>query len=107
MNRSKSIGRVATTLAAAILALIPAAPAAPADEQVVAIRGATILTVTKGTIEGGTVLVRGGKIADVGKDLAIPAGAKIIEARKRFLIPGIVDVHSHLGVYPWPGTDAN
>lgn len=78
-----------------------------ADSSVTVIRGATVLTVTKGTVEQGTVIVRDGKIAAVGTDLPVPEGAKVIEGRKHFLIPGIVDVHSHLGVYPWPGTDAN
>ena len=83
-----------------------AAPILAAD-GVVVIHGATVLTVTKGVIEGGTVVVRGGKIEAVGKDLPVPEGARVIEAGRKFLIPGIVDMHSHLGVYPWPGTDAN
>lgn len=84
------------------------ASVAMAEASVIAIRGATVLTVTKGTLEGGTVIVRDGKIAAVGDaTLPIPDGAKVVEARKRFLVPGLVDVHSHLGVYPWPGTEAN
>ena len=87
----------------------PSAPPPSGRDRgdVVAIRGATVLTVTKGTIEGGTVIVRGGKIEAVGKDLPVPEGARVIEGQRRFLIPGIIDMHSHLGVYPWPGTEAN
>lgn len=84
-----------------------ASQVAEAADGVVVIRGATVLTVTKGAIDGGIVVIRGGKIEAVGKDLAVPEGARVIEARGKFLIPGIVDMHSHLGVYPWPGTDAN
>src|SRR5881409_3555925 len=96
----------ALALAAALAALAPASVLA-AEPALIVIRGATVLTATKGTIEGGTVLVRDGKIDVVGKDVPIPEGAKVIEAKRRFLVPGFVDMHSHLGVYPWPGTDAN
>src|SRR5262249_52313161 len=46
----------------------------------VLLRGATVLTVTKGTLPGADVLVQGGKIAAVGKGLAVPAGVKVIDA---------------------------
>src|SRR5262245_49705147 len=95
------------SLSLALVALWTGAATTAAVNDGVVIRGATVLTVTKGTIEGGTVVLRGGKIAAVGKDLPVPEGARVIEARGKFLIPGIVDMHSHLGVYPWPGTDAN
>src|SRR5262249_19823237 len=78
-----------------------------AADGVVVIRGATVLPVTKGAIEGGTVVLRGGKIEAVGRDLPGPEGGRVIQARGKFLVPGIIDMHSHLGVYPWPGTDAN
>jgi len=102
-------GHVVIALAALASCLLPCAAreARASEDGTLVIRGATVLTVTKGTIEAGTVLLRGGKIEAVGKDLAVPEGAKVIEARGKFLIPGIVDMHSHLGVYPWPGTDAN
>jgi hypothetical protein len=50
---------------------------AAAPEPVVAITHATVLTVTRGTIEDGTVLIRGGRVAAVGKGLSIPAGAEV------------------------------
>jgi len=65
----------------------------------VAIVGGTILTVgAQGTIEKGTVLVRDGKIAAVGRDVAVPAGATVIDASGRYLIPGIIDCHSHTAI---------
>lgn len=102
-------GRTAATAAAMIgpTAAALSGAAAVAADNVVAIRGATVMTVTKGTIESGTVIVRNGKIDAVGKDLPVPEGAKVVEGRKKFLVPGLVDVHSHLGVYPWPETNAN
>ncbi len=63
---------------------------------VVAIRNATVLTVTRGTIARGTVLVRDGKIAAVGTSVAVPAGAEVYDGTGRFVTPGIIDAHSHI-----------
>ena len=63
---------------------------------VVAITNATVLTVTRGTIERGTVLVRDGRIAAVGADLAVPGDATVVDASGRFVSPGIIDAHSHI-----------
>lgn len=84
---------------ALVLALaFAAAPfAQTARPGVVAIRGGTVLTVTNGTIENGVVVLSGGRIAAVGgPGTAIPAGAEIVEAKGRFVTPGIVDAHSHI-----------
>jgi imidazolonepropionase-like amidohydrolase len=80
---------------------------ATAAERSFVIQGATVLTMTHGTIEGGSVLVENGKIAAVGKDLPIPSGAEVIDARGEYLLPGLIDPHSHLGVYSLPGLQAN
>jgi imidazolonepropionase-like amidohydrolase len=61
----------------------------------VAITNATIMTAANGTIEKGTVLIRNGKIAAIGADVAVPSGAKVIDGTGRYVIPGIVDAHSH------------
>ena len=61
------------------------------------IQNATILTVTKGTIKNGAVLIRDGKIVEVGEKVMIPQGAKIIDAGGQYLMPGIIDCHSHIG----------
>ena len=64
---------------------------------VVAIRGGTVLTVTRGTIQNGTVVFRDGKIAAVGdRSTPIPPGAEVVEAAGRFVSPGIIDAHSHI-----------
>jgi imidazolonepropionase-like amidohydrolase len=62
----------------------------------IAIRGATILTVTKGTIPNGTIVLRGGKIEAVGANVAVPSGAQVVDAAGRFVSPGIIDAHSHI-----------
>jgi imidazolonepropionase-like amidohydrolase len=81
------------------LLLLLALPAF-AQERVTLIRNATILTITNGTIENGAVLIRGSKIAAVGRDVTAPAGAgaRIIDGTGKFVMPGIIDTHSHTAV---------
>jgi imidazolonepropionase-like amidohydrolase len=62
------------------------------------IQGATILTVTKGTIENGSILVKHGKIKYVGQRVATPDGVKVIQADGLVVLPGIIDTHSHIAV---------
>ena len=64
--------------------------------QVVALRGATLLTVTKGTIPNGTILLRDGLIAAVGASIEVPAGAEIVDVTGRFISPGVIDAHTHI-----------
>jgi imidazolonepropionase-like amidohydrolase len=72
-----------------------------------AIVGATVLTVSSAPIPSGTVLVEGGKIVQVGPDVVVPEGTPTLDASGHFLMPGIIDVHSHMGVYPWPSAGAH
>ena len=60
------------------------------------IKNATILTVTKGTLEGSDLLIQNGKIAQIGKNLSAPAGARVVDATGKYLLPGIIDPHSHM-----------
>ncbi|MFN9249785.1 MAG: amidohydrolase [Brevundimonas sp.] len=76
----------------------------PLPAEDVAIVGATVFTATGQRIESGVVVLTGGRIAAVGGAQApVPAGHRVIDARGRFVTPGIIDTHSHLGVYPSPG----
>jgi len=59
------------------------------------IRNATVLTITQGTLENTDMLIRKGKIAAVGKNLKGSAGARVIDATGKFVMPGIIDCHSH------------
>jgi imidazolonepropionase-like amidohydrolase len=70
---------------------------APLGAQTVAIQNATILTVTKGTVKG-SILVRDGKIVEVGDKVLVPQGATVIDATGQYVIPGMVDCHSHIAV---------
>ncbi|HEX8618355.1 MAG TPA: amidohydrolase family protein [Thermoanaerobaculia bacterium] len=72
--------------------------AASAQERVTLIRNATILTITNGTITNGSVLMRGGKIAAVGQNITAPANARVIDGTGKFVMPGIIDTHSHTAV---------
>lgn len=79
-------------------------PAAPT----IAIVGGTVMTAAGDVIERGTVVLAGGAIVAVGgADVAVPAGARIVDGRGRWITPGIIDAHSHLGVYAAPETRAN
>jgi imidazolonepropionase-like amidohydrolase len=75
---------------------------APAQRapRVVVLRGATVMTVTKGVIPNGTVVLRDGKIASVGpgSTVDVPAGADVVDVSGRFVTPGIIDAHSHIAV---------
>jgi imidazolonepropionase-like amidohydrolase len=59
------------------------------------IKNATVMTVTKGTLQNTDVLLQNGKIAQIGKNLAAPAGAQVIDATGKYVMPGIIDPHSH------------
>jgi imidazolonepropionase-like amidohydrolase len=70
------------------------------------IRNATVLTGTGTRIDRGDVLIEGGRIKAVGQSLPAPQGAVVVDASGRWVTPGLIDVHSHLGVYASPGVDA-
>ena len=71
-----------------------------------AIRGGKVVSITEGTIEGGTVLIDGGKIVAVGAHVAIPAGTEVIDATGKWVTPGLIDAHSHLAVFGEPALPA-
>jgi imidazolonepropionase-like amidohydrolase len=67
---------------------------------------ATILTGTGERLDDASLLMSDGKIEFVG-DGNVPQGVKTIDAGGRWVTPGLIDVHSHLGVYPSPGVQAH
>jgi imidazolonepropionase-like amidohydrolase len=72
----------------------------------VLIRNATIMTAT-GQESRGSILLQDGKIISVGADVGTPpSGTQVIDGAGKFVTPGLIDTHSHLGVYPAPGTQA-
>ena len=78
--------------------------ALPSDATL--ITGATVLTGTGERLDGADVLIRGGKIDAIGSGLSAD-GAEVVDAAGKWVTPGVIDVHSHLGVYPSPGTTSH
>ncbi|HUG90263.1 MAG TPA: amidohydrolase family protein [Planctomycetaceae bacterium] len=78
-------------------------------EPVTVFRGGRILTAAGTVFDPGTLVVRGGRIADVGAadKVDVPEGAEIRDVAGKVLIPGLVDTHSHLGVYSRPAVPSN
>ena len=69
-------------------------------QGVLVVRGATVHTAAGAPIANATIVVRDGKIAAVGRDVAIPSGAKIYDVAGKVIIPGLLDEHSHIGGKP-------
>jgi imidazolonepropionase-like amidohydrolase len=89
------IGALQFLMTLGALAANPPDAEAPA---VLLIQNATILTISHGMIEHGSILIRDGKIAEVGQSIAKPQGAEVIDANGQFVMPGIIDCHSHIAV---------
>ena len=64
--------------------------------RVIALRGGTVYTVTKGTIQNATVLIRDGRIAAVGTSVSVPSDAQVVDVSGKHVTPGIIDAHSHI-----------
>ena len=77
----------------------------------VAIVGGLVLPITGEPIEGGTVLVRDGKIAAVGRGVDVPSGVDVVDATGSWVLPGLIEAHGHVGVHEeaegWAGSDTN
>ena len=98
----------ASCLVASALALAEPFPSTyePLASQPTLIENAVILTGTGERLEGASLLMDGGKLSFVGSG-DVPDNALRIDAGGRWVTPGLVDIHSHLGVYPSPGTWAH
>ncbi len=105
----------ASLLVAALFALPALAPAAepayastyaPVASGPVLVRNATVLTGTGQRLDGADVLMRDGRIVAVGSGLDA-GNAAVVDGSGKWVTPGIIDVHSHLGVYPSPGANAH
>lgn len=77
----------------------------------VAITGGYVVPVVGDPVEGGTVLVEDGVITAVGADVVVPDGVRVVDATGRWVLPGFVEAHGHLGVHEesegWAGNDTN
>jgi len=68
-----------------------------AQDDTLAFRGANIITATQGTISNGILLIKGGKIVAVGKNVTIPEGTEVIDVSKCTIFPGLIDSFTNLG----------
>ncbi len=62
------------------------------------IKNGTVLTITKGTLENSDVLIENGKITRIGKNIAAPKGVEVVDATGLYVMPGIIDAHSHIAI---------
>ena len=75
----------------------------PLPSQPTLIKNATILTAAGPRLQGASILLRDGKVAAVGADVEAPADAVVVDGTGKWVTPGLIDTHSHLGVYAAPG----
>ena len=78
--------------------------ASAAAQEVLVVRGATVHTAVGAPLVNATIVVRDGKVAAVGTNVAVPAGARVLDVAGKVIIPGMIDEHSHIGALP---TDLN
>jgi imidazolonepropionase-like amidohydrolase len=76
-----------------------------------AVTGARLIPITGEPVEAGTLLVRDGKIAAIGPDVAVPDGTPVVDVSGSWVLPGFVEAHGHVGVHEeaegWAGSDTN
>ena len=84
--------------ALAIIAVSLAVPMSAQSDRVIAIKGGTVLTMAGAPIQNGTVLMRGGKITAVGANVQVPAGAEIVDATGKYVMPGLIDAMTSIGI---------
>jgi imidazolonepropionase-like amidohydrolase len=77
----------------------------------IAITNGKVMTITQGTLPEATVLVEGGRIVAIGEDVEIPEDAQIYDAAGKVVMPGMIDAHCHVGLFPdgigWEYSDGN
>ena len=96
-NRRFSIRKKFYVTAAYVLIAALLVPGLRAEEtSVVAVKADTIYTVSSAPIQDGIILIRDGKIEAVGKDLTVPDGAEVIDAKGKVVIPGLIDAFTTL-----------
>ena len=75
-------------------------------EAPVVIRNATIMTAAGPELTGASIVLAEGRIVAIGAEVTVPAGARVVDGTGKYVTPGLIDTHSHLGVYAAPGTFA-
>lgn len=77
----------------------------------IAITNGKVITITQGSLEHGTVLIEDGRIVAVGEQVEIPEDAEVYDATGKVVMPGLIDAHCHVGLFPdgigWDHSDGN
>jgi imidazolonepropionase-like amidohydrolase len=77
----------------------------------IAITNGKVMTITHGTLDKGTVLIEGGRIVALGENVEIPEDAQVYDAAGKVVMPGLIDAHCHVGLFPdgigWEYSDGN
>lgn len=107
MRTHKQPVRVLALLSIAVLASVPVRPshaqdtAASVSANVIAIQTKAVVDVERATlIEDAVVIIRGNRIESVGADLRIPRGAEVVDLSDYYLMPGMIDAHTHVTITP-------
>ena len=107
--------RVATLLAVALLPALASAQAPTAPERLVAVKAGRLIDVSNGAVqENVTIVIRGDRIEAVGTDVRVPQGAQLIDLSGETVMPGFIDMHTHITgdpsggysdqeLHEWPG----
>lgn len=97
---ARAVGKAARGLASCLLACLVAGSCWAAKGHRYAIRAGKIVTITNGTINDGVILVRNGRIEAVGTadQVSVPRGYTAVDASGKWVMPGMVDIHCHIGV---------
>lgn len=98
MKRARNYTIVSLVLLASLSLATLLTQAAPQTPTALLIKNATVITITHGVIEHGSILIRDGRIAQVGTNIEAPAGAMVIDATGQYVMPGIIDCHSHIAI---------
>jgi imidazolonepropionase-like amidohydrolase len=77
----------------------------------IAVKNGKVMTMSQGMLEPGTVLVEGGRIVALGQQVLLPEDAEVYDARGKVVMPGLIDAHCHVGLFPegvgWEYSDGN
>jgi imidazolonepropionase-like amidohydrolase len=98
-RRRRTVAGWLLLVLAAVFPVSAAGQSPPAGSTaVLVIKNGTLLTVSHGAIPRGSILIRDGKIAEVGTSVEVPPNSAVIDAAGQFVMPGIIDCHSHIAI---------